>query len=135
MAEVSSIANTVEALKKLNVWTVGLDADGKQSIFGLALLSEPVAIIVGAEGGGLSRLVHDRVDVVASIPIHGPVESLNASVAAALAVYEVAGEGIGRPPAAASRDWRWAMGDGQWAMGNDPLARLAPSCSPDEGRQ
>ena len=90
VAEVSSIANTVEALKKLNVWTVGLDADGKQSIFGLALLSEPVAIIVGAEGGGLSRLVHDRVDVVASIPIHGPVESLNASVAAALAVYEVA---------------------------------------------
>ncbi len=90
VAEVSSIANTIGALKKLNVWTVGLDSDGTQSIFGLALLSEPVAIVVGAEGSGLSRLVHDRVDVVASIPIHGPVESLNASVAAALAVYEVA---------------------------------------------
>lgn len=86
----SSIANVVESLKRMQVWTVGLDADGRQSLFGLALLAEPVAVVVGAEGGGLSRLVRDRVDVVASIPIHGPVESLNASVAAALAVYEVA---------------------------------------------
>ena len=86
----SSMANVVEALKRMQVWTVGLDADGTQSLFGLALLAEPVAIVVGAEGGGLSRLVRDRVDVVASIPILGPVESLNASVAAALAVYEVA---------------------------------------------
>jgi tRNA C32,U32 (ribose-2'-O)-methylase TrmJ len=54
------------------------------------LLAEPVAVVLGAEGAGLSRLVGERVDVVASIPIHGPVESLNASVAAALAVYEVA---------------------------------------------
>jgi 23S rRNA (guanosine2251-2'-O)-methyltransferase len=90
VAEVSSIANAVDALKRLQVWTVGLDAGGRQSLFGLALLAEPVAIVVGAEGSGLSRLVRERVDVVASIPIRGPVESLNASVAAALAVFEVA---------------------------------------------
>lgn len=90
VAEVSSIANAVDALKRLQVWTVGLDAGGRQSLFGFALLAEPVAIVVGAEGSGLSRLVRERVDVVASIPIRGPVESLNASVAAALAVFEVA---------------------------------------------
>jgi 23S rRNA (guanosine2251-2'-O)-methyltransferase len=90
VATESSMANVVEALKRLEVWTVGLDSGGRQSLFGLALLSEPVAIVVGAEGAGLSRLVRDRIDVVASIPILGPVESLNASVAAALAVYEVA---------------------------------------------
>ncbi|HLE38722.1 MAG TPA: 23S rRNA (guanosine(2251)-2'-O)-methyltransferase RlmB [Acidimicrobiia bacterium] len=90
VAAVSSVANAVDALKKLQVWTVGLDAGGRQSLFGLALLAEPVAIVVGAEGSGLSRLVRERVDVVASIPIRGPVESLNASVAAALAVYELA---------------------------------------------
>ncbi len=86
----SSIANVVESLKRLEVWTVGLDAGGSRSLFGLDLLAGPVAIVIGAEGEGLSRLVGERVDVTASIPIHGPVESLNASVAAALACYEVA---------------------------------------------
>ena len=70
------------------MWTVGLDADGDQSLFGLGLFTEPVAVVVGAETG-LGRLVRDRVDVVASIPMAGPVESLNASVAAALACFEV----------------------------------------------
>lgn len=90
IAGVSSIANAVADLKKMSVWTVGLDSDGDQPLFGMDLLAQPVALVVGAEGAGLSRLVHDRVDVVASIPLFGPMESLNASVAAALAVYEVA---------------------------------------------
>lgn len=94
----SSIANVVDALKRLEVWTVGLDAGGSRSLFGLDLLAEPVAVVLGAEGAGLSRLVGERVDLVASIPIHGPVESLNASVAAALAVYEVARVRAGRAP-------------------------------------
>ena len=54
------------------------------------LLTEPLAIVVGAEGSGLSRLVRDRCDVLAGIPIDSRVESLNASVAAALALFEVA---------------------------------------------
>lgn len=90
VVEVSSIASAVEDLKRREVWTVGLDADGEQDLFGLDLLAEPVAIVVGAEGSGLSRLVRERVDMVVSIPIVGPVESLNASVAAALACYEIA---------------------------------------------
>jgi 23S rRNA (guanosine2251-2'-O)-methyltransferase len=87
---VSSTANAVDALKRLEVWTVGLDAGGAKSLFGLDLLAGPVAVVVGAEGAGLSRLVGERVDVTASIPIAGPVESLNAAVAASLACYEIA---------------------------------------------
>lgn len=90
LVEVSSVADAVSSLRDLGVWVVALDAGSDRSLFGLDLLSEPVAIVVGAEGGGVSRLVGERADVIASIPLLGPVESLNASVAAALAVYEVA---------------------------------------------
>lgn len=88
VATVNSTADAVKTLKGLDVWTVGLDADGDQSLFGLSLFTEPVALVIGAETG-LGRLVRDRVDVVASIPMAGPMESLNASVAAALACFEV----------------------------------------------
>ena len=90
IAMVSSVADTVAKLRDLGVWVVGLDAGGERSIFGLDLLAEPVALVVGAEGGGLSRLVAERADLVVSIPHAGPAESLNASVAASLAMYEVA---------------------------------------------
>ncbi|HSG79681.1 MAG TPA: RNA methyltransferase [Acidimicrobiia bacterium] len=89
VCEVSSIANAIDDLRRGSVWTVGLDADGDRSLFGLDLLADPVGVVVGAEGAGLSRLVRERVDVVASIPLAPGVESLNASVAASLAVFEV----------------------------------------------
>lgn len=88
VASVSSIAEAVARCKRLGVWTVGLDAGGEQSLFGLDLLKEPSAIVVGGETG-LHRLVRDRVDLVASIPMDAETESLNASVAAALAVFEL----------------------------------------------
>jgi len=90
ITEVSSIANAVADLRRLGVWVIALDAHGDRSIFGLDLLAEPVALLLGAEGHGVSRLARERADVVASIPLVGPIESLNASVAAALAMYEVA---------------------------------------------
>jgi 23S rRNA (guanosine2251-2'-O)-methyltransferase len=58
-------------------------------LFGLAVLTEPVAVVVGAEGSGLSALVEKRCDVLASIPMARGTESLNASVSAALACFEV----------------------------------------------
>ena len=88
VAVVSSIADAVKRLSSLQVWTVGLDQDGDRSLFGLDLLTEPCAIVVGAETG-LHRLVRERCDVVASIPMDSSVESLNASVAAALASFEL----------------------------------------------
>ncbi|MEX0668074.1 MAG: RNA methyltransferase, partial [Acidimicrobiia bacterium] len=89
VAVVNSIADTLSRLNKGGVWTVGLAAGSTTRLFGLALLSEPVALVVGEEGGGLSRLVAERCEVIASIPVASGVESLNVSVAAALAAYEV----------------------------------------------
>ena len=89
IVQVSSIPAALEDLRKQGLWIVGLDGAGDQSLFGLPLLTEPVALVVGAEGSGLSRLVADRCDVLANIPIAPEMESLNASVAAALAVFEV----------------------------------------------
>jgi 23S rRNA (guanosine2251-2'-O)-methyltransferase len=90
LALVSSVAQAVADLGRLGVWTVGLDAGAGQSLFGLSLLAEPVAVVVGAEGRGLAALVAERVDVRAAIPLQPGVESLNAAVAASLACYEVA---------------------------------------------
>ena len=91
MATVSSTAKAVDQLRTLGrvVGIVGLDGGADRSIFGLDLLSEPVAIVIGAEGKGLSRLVADRCDGLYRIPMLGETESLNASVAAALALYEI----------------------------------------------
>ncbi|HEY5578996.1 MAG TPA: 23S rRNA (guanosine(2251)-2'-O)-methyltransferase RlmB [Acidimicrobiia bacterium] len=86
---VSSIADAVLKLRELGLWTVGLAAGGESSLFGLALLSEPVALVVGSEGTGLGRLIARRVDVIAGIPMAAGCESLNASVAAALGMYEI----------------------------------------------
>lgn len=87
---VASIADAVRRLENAGVWTVGLDGTGDRSLLDLELLAEPVALVVGAEGKGLTRLVADRVSVLARMPMAGEVESLNASVAASLAMFELA---------------------------------------------
>jgi 23S rRNA (guanosine2251-2'-O)-methyltransferase len=88
LAVIGSVPDAIRRLSSMGVWTVGLDAGGDQNLFGLGLLTEPVAIVVGAETG-LHKLVRERVDVVASIPMATESESLNASVAAALACFEL----------------------------------------------
>ncbi|MDQ3355028.1 MAG: 23S rRNA (guanosine(2251)-2'-O)-methyltransferase RlmB, partial [Actinomycetota bacterium] len=75
--------------RQAGVWTVGLDSGGDSSLFDLSLAAEPVALVLGAEGRGLGRLVRDRCDVVASIPLRGALPSLNVAAAAALACFEV----------------------------------------------
>jgi 23S rRNA (guanosine2251-2'-O)-methyltransferase len=89
VVQTKSTADAMRRLRKLGVWLVGLDSGGDRSLFGCDLFEEPVAIIVGAEGKGLSRLASDLLDVTVSIPIHPDVESLNASVAASLALFEI----------------------------------------------
>jgi len=85
----TSIADAVGRLQQAGVWVVGLAAEADTSLFGFDLLTEPVALVVGGEGAGLSRLVRDRADIVVKIPMASSVESLNASTAAALAMFEV----------------------------------------------
>ncbi len=89
IVQVKSTADAMRRLRKLGIWLVGLDADGERSLFGCDLLAEPVAVVIGAEGKGLSRLAGDLLDITVSIPISPEVESLNASVAASLALFEV----------------------------------------------
>lgn len=89
VAIVGSIPEAMSRLGDMGVWLVGLDSTGVQSLFGLELLSEPVAVVVGAEGAGLSRLAAERCDVLAAVPMADGAESLNASVSAALASFEI----------------------------------------------
>ncbi len=86
---VSSIPEALSRLKDQGLWIVGLDSGAEQSLFGLDLLTEPVAMVIGAEGAGLAELTRKRCDVVVSIPMTGETESLNASVSAALASFEI----------------------------------------------
>ncbi len=87
IAEVVNIARSLEALKAAGVWTVGLAADATRRYDELDL-TLPTALVVGAEGAGLRRLVRERCDWVASIPMAGQVASLNVSVAAGIVLFE-----------------------------------------------
>lgn len=90
VAQVSNLVQFLRAAKKAGYFVVGLDGEGDQSIRRLPLSTEPLVIVTGAEGAGLSRLVRDTCDQIVSIPISSTVESLNASVATGIALYEVA---------------------------------------------
>jgi 23S rRNA (guanosine2251-2'-O)-methyltransferase len=89
VAVVGSIPEALRRLRRLGVWVVGLEASAEASLFGLELFTEPVAVVVGAEGSGLSRLTAERCDVLVSVPMAEGTESLNASVTAALAAFEI----------------------------------------------
>lgn len=86
---VGSIPEALNRLKGGGVWIVGLEAESDTELFGLEILTEPVALVVGAEGSGLSALAAKRCDVLAAIPMAPGSESLNASVSAALACFEI----------------------------------------------
>ena len=86
---VGSIPEALSRLKANGLWIVGLEAGSEQSLFGLELLTEPVAVVVGSEGSGLAELTRKRCDVLVSIPMASATESLNASVSAALASFEI----------------------------------------------
>ncbi len=90
IALVSGVAGALRDLAAAGVWTVGLDGDAPGTVFDLDLGTEPVALVLGAEGTGLSRLVRQRCDVLASIPQRGALASLNVAAAGAVACYEVA---------------------------------------------
>jgi 23S rRNA (guanosine2251-2'-O)-methyltransferase len=87
VATVVNIARAVEELKELGVWTVGLDGSVHAS-YDQADLTLPTAIVLGAEGTGLRRLVRERCDSLVSIPMLGALGSLNVSVAAGVALFE-----------------------------------------------
>jgi 23S rRNA (guanosine2251-2'-O)-methyltransferase len=87
VAPVVNLARALEELKAAGVWTIGLDAAADRSIYDLDLRL-PTAFVVGREGGGLHRLVRERCDWRAALPMQGRVSSLNASVAVGIALFE-----------------------------------------------
>jgi 23S rRNA (guanosine2251-2'-O)-methyltransferase len=89
MTSVPGLPAALKRLGELGVWAVGLDAGASTSLFDLQLAEEPVLLVLGAEGTGLSSLVRKRCDALVSIPLRGRLNSLNVSVAGALACYEV----------------------------------------------
>ena len=89
-AVVPGIPSALRTLSSHDVWTVGLDAAGSRPLHELDLSGEPVALVLGSEGRGLSRLVAQRCDVLASIPLRGVLGSLNVAAAAAVACFEIA---------------------------------------------
>lgn len=90
VAQVVNLARAIDALKKQNVFVVGLDMDGDVELPELTFSRDPVCIVVGSEGKGISRLIADKCDQIVSIPIAATTESLNAGIAAAVSLYEVA---------------------------------------------
>ncbi|MDE2196078.1 MAG: 23S rRNA (guanosine(2251)-2'-O)-methyltransferase RlmB [Gammaproteobacteria bacterium] len=85
--QVTNLARTLRWLKEQNIWLVGLAAEADQSLYELDLKG-PLALVLGAEGGGLRRLSKEHCDFLARIPLPGTVESLNVSVAAGVALFE-----------------------------------------------
>lgn len=89
VAMASNLTQTLKELKKRGVFIVGLDGDGDVSLPGLELADRPLLLVIGSEGKGLSRLVTETCDAVVSIPISSATESLNAGIAASVALYEI----------------------------------------------
>jgi len=90
VARATNLNRTLLALKDAGCFIVGLDAGGDVQLPELELATDPLVLVAGSEGKGLSRLVRENCDVIASIPMVGGMESLNAGVAAGVALYEVA---------------------------------------------
>ena len=87
VAKVTNLSKTIEDLKKEGLWFVCADMDG-ETMYNLNLKG-PIGVVIGSEGEGVSRLVKEKCDFVASIPMKGQIDSLNASVAAGILCFEI----------------------------------------------
>lgn len=87
VAKVTNLASTIKDLKKEGLWFACADMAGDE-MYGLSLTG-PIGLVIGGEGGGVSRLVKEQCDFSARIPMHGDIDSLNASVAAGVLAYEI----------------------------------------------
>lgn len=87
VVQIGNISQTIEKLKMRGCWIVGADMDGAN--YSDVDLKGPVVLVIGGEGKGLGRLVKEHCDAVVSLPMHGNINSLNASVAGAILMYEI----------------------------------------------
>jgi len=87
IAQETNITRAIDYLKKQNVWVIGLAGEA-HTLYTDADLTGPLALVVGNEGKGISRLVREHCDLLVKLPMHGYVNSLNAAIAGSIAVYE-----------------------------------------------
>ena len=87
IAQETNLTRTIDFLKKQNVWVIGLDGEAKME-YNRADLTGALALVVGSEGRGISRLVREHCDLLIKLPMRGRVTSLNAAVAGSIALYE-----------------------------------------------
>ena len=88
VVQIGNIVQTLRSLKEQGFWVIGADMDG-ESLYFDADLDRPLVLVIGAEGKGLGRLVKENCDMLVRIPMQGGVNSLNASAAGAILMYEV----------------------------------------------
>ncbi|MGM0502583.1 MAG: 23S rRNA (guanosine(2251)-2'-O)-methyltransferase RlmB [Bacillota bacterium] len=87
VAQVTNLARTIEQLKETGFWIAGADLEARQSCY-QADLTGSLALVIGSEGSGMRRLVKEKCDFLVKMPMKGQIESLNASVAAGILIYE-----------------------------------------------
>lgn len=87
VAKVSNLAQTIDRLKERGLWIIGADMDGEKAYYESDLTGK-IALVIGSEGKGIGRLIKEKCDFIIHIPMKGEVGSLNASVAAAILMYE-----------------------------------------------
>ncbi|MGO0575419.1 23S rRNA (guanosine(2251)-2'-O)-methyltransferase RlmB [Ornithinimicrobium panacihumi] len=90
VAQATNLTRALQDYRKAGFFVVGLDAEGDVDLPGLELADQPLVVVVGSEGKGLSRLVRENCDQIVSIPMAGVTESLNAGIATAVTLYEIA---------------------------------------------
>jgi 23S rRNA (guanosine2251-2'-O)-methyltransferase len=128
VARIGNVAQSLEQLKARGIWVVGFDATGQER-WDAVDYRRPVALVLGGEGRGMRRLVRERCDHLASLPLFGHVGSLNVSVAAGIALYEVIRQRGAVPshvrpiPARPADDVRRVVGPGPDDLEQDPGSR------------
>ncbi|WP_018759730.1 23S rRNA (guanosine(2251)-2'-O)-methyltransferase RlmB [Paenibacillus terrigena] len=89
VARVTNLAQTIDQLKKDGVWVIGTDVEAQAELFDANHFNMPIAVIIGNESKGMGRLLKDKCDFLIKLPMAGQINSLNASVAAGVFMYEV----------------------------------------------
>ncbi len=89
VAEISNLVQTLKKIKRANIWVVGVENKANAQPYHQANLSGAIALVIGSEGKGMRRLVKENCDFLVKLPMRGQIESLNASVACGLILYEV----------------------------------------------
>ena len=89
VARVNNLGQTIDRLKQAGLWIVGMDVGASDEVFNHNILQGPIAVVIGNEQKGIGRLIREKCDVLLKLPTVGTLNSLNASVAAAIVMYEV----------------------------------------------